>query len=123
MHACKQSPGLLHGQVVPILRAGLALLDAAATVLPGAATYHVGYVRDEATLEVRPARCGIVRRPAVPSSLPCPALDRLPRAMPRSSITLRAGDQNQAHLQLEMWWKIPGQQLECRFVGLLARLC
>ena len=39
-------------QVVPILRAGLVLLEQAATVLPNAATYHVGYVRDEATLEV-----------------------------------------------------------------------
>jgi uracil phosphoribosyltransferase len=46
-------------QVVPILRAGLVLLDQAATVLPNAATYHAGYVRDEATLEVRPAAwCG-----------------------------------------------------------------
>ena len=40
-------------QVVPILRAGLVLLEQASTVLPNAATYHVGYVRDEATLEVR----------------------------------------------------------------------
>ena len=49
-----QRPGTC-AQVVPILRAGLVLLDQAATVLPNAATYHVGYVRDEATLEVRPA--------------------------------------------------------------------
>lgn len=37
--------------VVPILRAGLALLDGAQGVLPTAKTYHLGIVRDEATLE------------------------------------------------------------------------
>ncbi len=36
--------------VVPILRAGLALLDGAQTVLPLATTYHLGIVRDETTL-------------------------------------------------------------------------
>lgn len=39
-------------QVVPILRAGLVLLEQAATVLPSSQTFHVGYVRNEDTLEV-----------------------------------------------------------------------
>jgi uracil phosphoribosyltransferase len=38
--------------VVPILRAGLALLEGAQTILPLASTYHLGLVRDEETLEV-----------------------------------------------------------------------
>jgi uracil phosphoribosyltransferase len=37
--------------VVPILRAGLALLDGAQGVLPLASIYHFGMVRDEETLE------------------------------------------------------------------------
>jgi uracil phosphoribosyltransferase len=37
--------------VMPILRAGLALLDGAQAVLPLAAIYHVGFVRNEETLE------------------------------------------------------------------------
>lgn len=37
--------------VVPILRAGLALLDGAQTLLPLASTYHLGLVRNEETLE------------------------------------------------------------------------
>jgi uracil phosphoribosyltransferase len=37
---------------VPILRAGLVLLEQAGTVLPMSETYHVGYVRDETTLKV-----------------------------------------------------------------------
>lgn len=36
--------------VVPILRAGLALLDGAQTLLPLASIYHLGLVRDEKTL-------------------------------------------------------------------------
>lgn len=40
-------------QVVPILRAGLLLLEQAATLLPVTQTYHVGYVRSDETLEVR----------------------------------------------------------------------
>jgi len=40
-------------KVVPILRAGLVLLEQAGTVLPCSETYHVGYVRDEVTLKVR----------------------------------------------------------------------
>ncbi len=36
--------------VVPILRAGLALLEGAQGVLPTATTYHLGIVRDEKTL-------------------------------------------------------------------------
>ena len=39
-------------QVIPILRAGLVLLEQAGTVLPASQTFHVGYVRDEATLQV-----------------------------------------------------------------------
>lgn len=38
-------------KVVPILRAGLVLLEQAGTVLPLSETYHVGYVRNEETLE------------------------------------------------------------------------
>ncbi|MBD1894754.1 uracil phosphoribosyltransferase [Coleofasciculus sp. FACHB-712] len=38
--------------VVPILRAGLGLLDGAQTLLPLASIYHIGLVRDETTLEV-----------------------------------------------------------------------
>lgn len=38
--------------IVPILRAGLALLDGAQTLLPLASIYHLGLVRDEETLEV-----------------------------------------------------------------------
>lgn len=37
--------------VVPILRAGLALLEGAQTLLPLASIYHLGLVRDEETLE------------------------------------------------------------------------
>ncbi len=40
-------------QVVPILRAGLILLEQAQQVLPAHETYHVGYVRDEETLEAK----------------------------------------------------------------------
>jgi uracil phosphoribosyltransferase len=36
--------------IVPILRAGLALLDGAQTLLPVASIYHLGLVRDEETL-------------------------------------------------------------------------
>lgn len=36
--------------VVPILRAGLVLLESARDVLPASKTYHVGFVRDETTL-------------------------------------------------------------------------
>lgn len=37
--------------VIPILRAGLALLEGAEAVLPVARTYHIGIMRDETTLE------------------------------------------------------------------------
>ncbi|CAM6116327.1 unnamed protein product [Calypogeia fissa] len=37
-------------KVVPILRAGLVLVEQLATVLPATQTYHLGYVRDEETL-------------------------------------------------------------------------
>lgn len=40
-------------KVVPILRAGLVLLEQAWAVLPAAETYHVGYVRDEETLQAK----------------------------------------------------------------------
>jgi uracil phosphoribosyltransferase len=38
-------------KVVPILRAGLILMEQAATLLPVTQTYHVGYVRNDQTLE------------------------------------------------------------------------
>lgn len=47
--------------VIPILRAGLALLDGAQTLLPLAATYHLGLVRDEETLA---ASCYLNKLPA-----------------------------------------------------------
>ncbi|NER81061.1 MAG: uracil phosphoribosyltransferase [Leptolyngbya sp. SIO1D8] len=37
--------------IMPILRAGLALLEGAQSVLPLASIYHVGFVRNEETLE------------------------------------------------------------------------
>lgn len=37
--------------VVPILRAGLTLLEQSSSVLPSSVTYHLGYVRDEETLQ------------------------------------------------------------------------
>jgi uracil phosphoribosyltransferase len=37
--------------VIPILRAGLSLLDGAQSLLPLASTYHIGVVRNEETLE------------------------------------------------------------------------
>lgn len=36
---------------MPVLRAGLVLLEQAQQVLPVSETYHVGYVRNEQTLE------------------------------------------------------------------------
>lgn len=39
--------------VVPVLRAGLVLLEEAKTVLPATNTYHLGFVRDEETLEAK----------------------------------------------------------------------
>lgn len=44
------NPGVPIG-VVPILRAGLALLDGAQNILPIASTYHLGLARNEETLE------------------------------------------------------------------------
>lgn len=57
MTICMQlfaEPGLLllGSQVVPILRAGLVPIELISTVLPSFETYHVGMVRDEATLQV-----------------------------------------------------------------------
>lgn len=46
--------------VVPILRAGLALMEGVQPVLPLAAVYHLGMVRDEKTLE---ARCYLNKLP------------------------------------------------------------
>jgi uracil phosphoribosyltransferase len=37
--------------VIPVLRAGLSLLEGAQGLLPLASIYHLGFVRDEATLE------------------------------------------------------------------------
>ena len=39
--------------VVPVLRAGLVLLEESKTVLPASITYHLGFVRDETTLEAK----------------------------------------------------------------------
>lgn len=50
--------------VVPILRAGLALMDGIQSVLPLASVYHIGYVRNEETLE---ANCYLNK---LPESLP-----------------------------------------------------
>lgn len=47
--------------VIPILRAGLVLLEGAQTLLPLASVYHVGYVRDEETLE---ASCYLNKLPS-----------------------------------------------------------
>ena len=38
-------------QLVPILRAGLVLLEQTSTLLPAQQTYHVGLVRNEETLQ------------------------------------------------------------------------
>jgi uracil phosphoribosyltransferase len=48
--------------VVPILRAGLAILEGAQTLLPLASTYHLGLARDEETLE---ATCYLNKLPEV----------------------------------------------------------
>lgn len=48
-------------QLVPILRAGLVLLEQLSTVLPATETYHVGYVRDDATLQ---ASCYLNKLPS-----------------------------------------------------------
>lgn len=40
-------------KVIPILRAGLVLLEQASTLLPASETYHLGYVRDDETLQAR----------------------------------------------------------------------
>ena len=37
--------------LVPVLRAGLAIVEGAQTIVPVSNTYHVGYERDEKTLE------------------------------------------------------------------------
>lgn len=47
--------------IVPILRAGLALMPGIQALLPLAAVYHVGFVRDEETLE---ATCYLNKLPA-----------------------------------------------------------
>lgn len=47
--------------IMPILRAGLALMEGAQSVLPLASVYHVGYVRNEETLE---ASCYLNKLPA-----------------------------------------------------------
>ncbi|MCS6815660.1 MAG: uracil phosphoribosyltransferase [Cyanobacteria bacterium] len=46
--------------IVPILRAGLSLLDGAQALLPLASIYHLGFVRNETTLE---ASCYLNRLP------------------------------------------------------------
>ncbi|WP_026103289.1 uracil phosphoribosyltransferase [Pseudanabaena sp. PCC 6802] len=46
--------------IVPILRAGLSLLDGCQSLLPTAAIYHLGFVRNEETLE---SSCYVNRLP------------------------------------------------------------
>ncbi|AFY70865.1 uracil phosphoribosyltransferase [Thalassoporum mexicanum PCC 7367] len=46
--------------IVPILRAGLAIMDGCQELLPTASIYHLGWVRDEETLE---ASCYLNRLP------------------------------------------------------------
>jgi uracil phosphoribosyltransferase len=46
-------------QVIPILRAGLVLLEQASTLLPASETYHLGYVRDDETLQVWTAAAAV----------------------------------------------------------------
>ncbi|MEO1094770.1 MAG: uracil phosphoribosyltransferase [Cyanobacteria bacterium J06638_28] len=48
--------------IMPILRAGLALMEGAQSVLPLASVYHVGFVRNEETLE---ASCYLNKLPDV----------------------------------------------------------
>jgi len=48
--------------VVPVLRAGLVLLESTSTLLPASETYHVGYVRDDATLD---SRCYLNKLPEI----------------------------------------------------------
>jgi uracil phosphoribosyltransferase len=50
-----------HVQVIPILRAGLVLLEQSATLLPASETYHLGYVRDDETLKVSSSSSSIGR--------------------------------------------------------------
>jgi uracil phosphoribosyltransferase len=52
LHSLTRCPHTPAQQVIPILRAGLVLLDNAATLLPASETYHLGYVRDDETLQV-----------------------------------------------------------------------
>jgi uracil phosphoribosyltransferase len=47
--------------IVPILRAGLSLLDGCQSLLPTAAIYHLGFARNEETLE---ASCYVNKLPA-----------------------------------------------------------
>ncbi|MBE7379895.1 MAG: uracil phosphoribosyltransferase [Leptolyngbya sp. SIO1E4] len=52
--------------IMPILRAGLALMEGAQSVLPLASVYHVGFVRDEVTLQ---ASCYLNKLPdEIPST-------------------------------------------------------
>ncbi len=51
--------------IMPILRAGLALMEGAQSVLPLASVYHVGFARDEETLE---ATCYLNKLPATITS-------------------------------------------------------
>ena len=39
-------------QLIPVMRAGMVLLDQASSTLPMSETYHVGLERDERTLRV-----------------------------------------------------------------------
>ena len=73
-----------HRQIVPILRAGLVLLEDAATLLPAAQTFHLGLVRDEETLEASmylnklPERYAQNKATKLPPCAPCFLLSFLP---------------------------------------------
>ena len=44
-------------QLIPVMRAGMVLLDQASSTLPMSETYHVGLERDERTLKVSRDNC------------------------------------------------------------------
>lgn len=76
---------LLGLQVVPILRAGLVLLEQAATLLPACETYHLGYVRDDETLQVSIVPFAFEVKPSVmqqPGHLDCSCAQPQPDVYP-----------------------------------------
>lgn len=86
-------------KVVPVLRAGLILLEQSATLLPATETYHVGYVRDDDTLE---ARCYLNKLPATLS-----ADDRILVSDPMLATGERFGGMREVWWDLELIWCQP----------------